>query len=105
MSGPSGEEELLGRLRGGDQEALAALFALHRERLRRMVSWRLDPRLNGRLDPSDVLQEVFLDAARRLPSYLEKPDLPAGVWVRVVARRRGLGVYPEDPRARGGRAG
>ena len=57
MSGPSAEEELLlKRLRGGDQEALAALFALHRDRLRRMVSWRLDPRLNGRLDPSDVLR-------------------------------------------------
>ena len=94
MSGPSADEELLlKRLRGGDQEALAALFALHRERLRRMVAWRLDPRLNGRLDPSDVLQEVFLDAAKRLPSYLEKPDLPAGLWLRLLTGRRLLELH------------
>ena len=65
MSGAEGEEEVLARLRSDGQAALAELFAGHRDRLRRMVAWRLDPRLNGRLDPSDVLQEVYLDAVRR----------------------------------------
>jgi hypothetical protein len=56
MSDPVSEDQLVQRLRGGDPEALAALFELHRARLRRMAAWRIDPRLNGRLDPSDVLQ-------------------------------------------------
>src|SRR4051794_24447197 len=93
MSGPASEDELLERLRGGDRDALAALFAFHRDRLRRMVAWRLDPRLNGRLDPSDVLQEVYLDAVRRLPSYLDNPGLPAGLWLRLLTGRRLLELH------------
>ena len=93
MTSPSGEDELLGRLRAGDREALAELFALQRDRLRRMVGWRLDPRLNGRLDPSDVLQEVYLDAARRLPAYLEKPTLPLSLWLRLLTGRRLLELH------------
>jgi RNA polymerase sigma-70 factor, ECF subfamily len=76
------------RLREGGPEALAELFARERGPLRRMVAWRLDPRLNGRLDPSDVLQEVYLDALRRLPDYLERPNLPAGLWLRLLTGRR-----------------
>ncbi len=53
-----------------------------------MVCWRLDPRLNGRLDPSDVLQEVYLDAARRLPDYLDQPALPVALWLRLLTGRR-----------------
>src|SRR5262245_40557421 len=100
MSGSDGEEGLLQRLGGGDPEALAGLFALHRDRLRRMVAWRIDPRLNGRLDPSDVLQEVYLDAARRLPGYLEKPTLPAGLWLRLLTGRRLLELHRQHLGAR-----
>ncbi len=100
MSDLAGEEEWLDRLRGGDGEALAGLFALHRARLRRMVGWRLDPRLNGRLDPSDVLQEVYLDAARRLPAYLEKPTMPPGLWLRLLTGRRLLELHRQHLGAR-----
>ena len=87
-------------MRGGDPRALAELFELHRDRLRRMVGWRLDPRLNGRLDPSDVLQEVYLDAARRLPAYLENPNLPAGLWLRLLTGRRLLELHRQHLGAR-----
>jgi RNA polymerase sigma-70 factor (ECF subfamily) len=83
----------LGQLRGGGPQALAELFARERGRLRRMVAWRLDPRLNGRLDPSDVLQEVYLDALRRLPVYLDRPNLPAGLWLRLLTGRRLLELH------------
>src|SRR5262245_47928849 len=88
---PDGEEEedLRRRLCAAGQAALAEVFAAQRGQLRRMVAWRLDPRLNGRLDPSDVLQEVYLDAVRRLPSYLEqRPGLPVGLWLRLLTGRR-----------------
>jgi RNA polymerase sigma-70 factor (ECF subfamily) len=100
MSGPSGEEELLARLRAGGQAALAELFADHRARLRRMVAWRLDPRLNGRLDPSDVLQEVYLDAVRRLDGYLDRPGLPVGLWLRLLTGRRLLELHRQHLGAR-----
>ncbi len=58
-------QELIQRLGEGDQNALAELFARYREQMRRMVKLRLDRRLQGRVDPSDVLQEAYLDVATR----------------------------------------
>jgi RNA polymerase sigma-70 factor (ECF subfamily) len=84
---------LLARLRGGDQDALAELFSGNREALRRMVSWRLDRRLARRIDPSDVLQEVYLDAARRVGDYLAKPAVPFGLWLRLLTGRRLLELH------------
>src|SRR6516162_4867765 len=62
-------QEQLQRLAAGDQQALAELFACYRDRLRRMVQLRLDRRLQGRVDASDVLQEAYLDAAQRAAEY------------------------------------
>ena len=58
--------EQVRRAAEGDRQAWADLLNAHRPRLRRMVALRLDRRLQGRLDPSDVIQEAYLDAARRL---------------------------------------
>jgi RNA polymerase sigma-70 factor (ECF subfamily) len=54
------------------------------DRLRRMVAVRLDPRLQGRFDPSDVLQDTYLDALGRLPEYLREPRLPFFLWIRYL---------------------
>ena len=72
----------------GDQRALGELLGRHRERLRRMVALRLDSRLRGRVDPSDVLQEACLDAARRLPEYRKNPTMPFFLWLRFLAGQR-----------------
>ena len=72
----------------GDQQALGKLLSRHRERLRRMVALRLDWRLRGRVDPSDVLQEACLDAARRLPEYRKNPTMPFFLWLRFLAGQR-----------------
>ena len=58
------------RLKREGQAALAELFGEHRDRLHRMVHVRLDRRVAGRVDPSDMLQEAFLDASRQLEGYL-----------------------------------
>jgi RNA polymerase sigma-70 factor, ECF subfamily len=78
----------LDRLRDGDGRALAELFERYRDRLRRMVEIRMDPRLRARLDASDVLQEAFLDVARDLPSYLADAKLPPLLWMRLHVGRR-----------------
>jgi RNA polymerase sigma-70 factor, ECF subfamily len=97
--------EVLRRAEGGDAEALEDLFRRHRPRLRRMVQLRLSPILRGRADPSDVIQESFLEAWRRLPDYLSNPTMPFFLWLRFLVRqqlfalhRRHVGVKARDPR-------
>lgn len=87
--------ELLARLRVGDQSALAELFARHRDRLRRMVELRIDPRLNGRVSPSDVLQEAYIDAVKRLKHYFDKPDESFFGWLRLIVGQRLADVHRE----------
>src|SRR6266404_4373340 len=71
-----------------DPAAVGQLFELHRERLRHMIRVRIDRRLQGRLDPSDVLQEVFLEFARALPAYTKSPEAPFYLWLRCIAGRK-----------------
>src|SRR5262245_35389529 len=88
MNDPSDNEVLLERARGGDCGALAELFERHRGRLERMVRLRLDRRLQGRLDPADVLQEAYLDVARRFKEYVADPTLPFFLWLRLLTGQR-----------------
>jgi RNA polymerase sigma-70 factor (ECF subfamily) len=80
--------ELVARLRAGDRAALGELFARHRDRLRRMVELRLDHRLAGRVSASDVLQEAYIDALKRVEHYFAKPDQPFFGWLRLVVGQR-----------------
>jgi RNA polymerase sigma-70 factor, ECF subfamily len=81
-------DELLCRAAAGSQEAIADLLQKHRPRLRLMVSVRLDPRLNARVDPSDVVQESLAEAARQLPAYLKDRPLPFYPWLRQLTWTR-----------------
>jgi len=83
----------LDALRRGDPQALAVLFSRHRERLRRMVEFRLDARLRGRVSTSDVLQEAYIDALKRLPHFQADPDVPFYIWVRTVTAQRLVDVH------------
>ena len=69
-------------LEEGGQHALAALFSTCSERLERIVSFRLDPRIRGRIDAADILQEAYLEASNRLASFLESADVSFFVWLR-----------------------
>lgn len=84
---PPDLQPLLDRLKGGDQEALAALFSTFRPQLRRMVELRLDPRLGPRASPSDVLQEAYVDALTRYPHYFKKPGASFYVWLRLIVNQ------------------
>ncbi len=86
-------DDLIQRASGGNQEALAEVFALYRDRLRQMVRLRLDRRLQGRLDASDVLQEAYLDFARRLPDYAREPTMPFYLWLRFLTGQRLIDLH------------
>jgi RNA polymerase sigma-70 factor (ECF subfamily) len=92
-SEPSDVRELERRVEAGDESALMELFMCQRDRLRRMVQLRLDRRLKGRIDPSDVLQEATIEIARRAREYLAKPALPPFLWLRMITGQKLLVLH------------
>ncbi len=86
------------------EAALGAVFARHQRPLERMIEFRLDERMRGRVDPEDVLQEAFIEASRRLKEYLVLPNVSFYVWLRQITyqtlltvQRRHFG-QKRDPR-------
>jgi RNA polymerase sigma-70 factor (ECF subfamily) len=77
----------------GDDASLGALLQRHEARLRRMMVFRMDARLQGRVDPSDVMQEVCLAAAKSLPDYLRQPGMPFFLWLRGIAGNKLLELH------------
>ncbi len=86
------EESLECDLRAGSEAAFAMLFELYRERLQRMVHFRIDPRLVGRIDAEDVLQETYLEAGKRLKAFRDdsKPFL---VWIRLITQQTMIDLH------------
>ncbi len=80
--------ELLDGVREGDDRAVNRLLDRHRRALRRLVELRLDRKIQHRVDVSDVVQEVLVEANRRLPQYLENPAMAFHLWVRQIAKDR-----------------
>lgn len=97
--------EVLQRAQGGDASALGGLLAGLRGPLVRMARVRIDPRMQGRLDASDVVQEACLEAHRRLDEYLQDPKVPFRLWMRLLTgqkilelERRHFGAQKRDAR-------
>lgn len=85
---PAETDRLLAAAQAGEPAAVDRLLEEHREGLRRVVAVRLDKRLSQRVDASDIVQDVMLEASRRLREYLAKPAMPFGLWLRHIARDR-----------------
>jgi RNA polymerase sigma-70 factor (ECF subfamily) len=96
---PPDTDELLGRTAQGDRAARDQLLARHRQRLCQAVAYRLDRRLAARVDPSDVVQEVLAEAARKLPDYLRERPLPFYPWLRQMALERLVTLHRRHVRA------
>lgn len=96
-------DQLVDRVVHGDREALAILFEEYRDRLRKIISFRLDPRLAGRVDAEDVLQEVYMNAQSRMAHVLRESTDGLFVWFRLLVNqtlvdvhRRHLGAQARD---------
>jgi RNA polymerase sigma-70 factor (ECF subfamily) len=79
-------DPLLEEARRGEAEAVERLLTAHREPLRRLIGLRLDPALAARVDASDIVQDVLLEAHRRLRDYLQNPTMPFHLWLRHIAK-------------------
>ncbi len=80
--------ELIAEAKAGDQSAVNLLMDRHRNSLNQLVRMRLDKNIQNRVGVSDVVQDVLVEANRRLPRYLESPVMPFHLWVRQIARDR-----------------
>lgn len=84
---------LLNRAKTGDESAIGDLLDLHRERLLKMIQTRLNPRIRKRVDASDVMQESYLEAVKRLPEYLNGPQAPFFLWLRQITGYKIIDVH------------
>ena len=92
--------EALESAQQGDHDALAVLFDRHRDRLERIVALRLDRRLQGRVDPADVVQETYVAVQRKFPGYAEAAKLPFFLWLRLETLQKLVDVHRFHLRAR-----
>ena len=95
--------ELLRQAGRGDEQLFSELLSKYRQRLHRIIEMRLDQRLRGRIDPSDVIQEAYLEASQRLGRYLDERKMPFFLWLRfltlqklTLAHRQHLGTKARD---------
>ena len=89
---------LMQRADQGDLSAAGELVNRHRGRLRRMVAYRLDPRLSARLDASDVVQDALAEAVIKLPEYFRQPPLPFYPWLRQIVWQRIVHLHAQHLR-------
>lgn len=99
------ESDELAQLRSGDPEQFAQVFSKHQDRLLKMIRFRLDRRLYGRVDATDVLQDVWLESSRRVGEFVASPTVPFFIWLRQIAwqtiidlHRRHLGAQKRSVR-------
>jgi RNA polymerase sigma-70 factor, ECF subfamily len=86
-------EALLQKVQNGDQAAFDALFQRHRAKLRQTIALRMDRRVAARVDASDVLQDAYLEAYKRLPKYLQQQGMPFYLWLSWIAREKVLALH------------
>ena len=97
------KKSLLARAADGDRDDWGSLLVRHAERLRHMLTLRIDPRLRSRIEPADVLQEAYIEASSRFNEYLSNPRMPFYLWLRflvgqklITLHRHHLGTEPVD---------
>jgi RNA polymerase sigma-70 factor (ECF subfamily) len=81
-------EQLLAAARSGDGNAVNQLLDRHRVAIRQMIDLRMDQMIKRRVDASDIVQEVLIEANRRLNDYLQNPVMPFHLWLRQMAKDR-----------------
>src|SRR5262245_17915767 len=89
---PLKTEQLLTQAGAGNGTAWGSLLTAEQERLIRMVAFRMDPRLRGRIDAADIVQEAFVEASAHREDYFRAPGVPLFLWLRGIVSNKLLEV-------------
>ena len=82
-------QEIVQALQAEGEDALARYFGQVAPRLKRIVKFRLDYRLGGRVSESDVIQETYVRAAKRMGRFIDNNDaMPFFVWLRLETNQK-----------------
>ena len=95
------EAQLASRIESGDTDALGEAFAAFRDRLLRMISLRLDPRLRGRIDPEDVVQDAWVGGRSRIEHFKTRGTMTLFVWVRRMVEQALIDLHRQHLGAQG----
>ena len=87
------DDKIVNKLITGGDAAVAELFSEFQPRLERMVEFRLDRRLRGRVDSLDIIQEAYIEIARRIGDYTSNPAVAFYVWVRQITWQTLVSVH------------
>jgi RNA polymerase sigma-70 factor (ECF subfamily) len=97
--------ELLRRACAGDEDARGRLLEAYRGYLTLLARAQLGRRLQGKVDPSDLVQEAFLEAHRDFRQFSGQTEAELLAWLRRVLAtsladqvRRYHGTQRRDPR-------
>jgi RNA polymerase sigma-70 factor (ECF subfamily) len=86
-------QQLIAQAADGDDEAANRLLQRHRPALRRLVAVRMDRAMSRRVDASDIVQDVLLEASGRMADYLRDPVMPFHLWLRQMAKDRMIDLH------------
>ncbi len=76
-----------------DQATWGELLRQQEVRLHRLVAFRLDARLRGRVDPADVVQDVFFEACQHRQAFVSTDDSSLYLWLRGIAANKLLELH------------
>lgn len=77
-------EQVLQLARQGNGQAIGQLLSLYRNYLRLLARLQINRRLQGKLDASDVVQEVFLKAHRGFEQFRGQSEAELLAWLRQL---------------------
>jgi len=97
--------ELIVMARGGTADALGRLLDRYANYLGLLARVRVGRRLQGKVDPADLVQETFLEAHRHFPVFRGQSEPEVAAWLRQIMAgvlsnqlRRYLGTQGRDVR-------
>ena len=89
MSSPrSDPEQLLGLACAGDDSARGKLFELYHGYLELLARLQIGRRLQGKVDPADLVQETFLQAQVHFPQFQGSNEAELVSWLRHILASR-----------------
>src|SRR5437867_7955369 len=93
-------EALLAGARQGRRDSLGSLLELYRSHLQILAGMQLTGRLRARVNPSDLVQDTFLQASRHFDDFCGESEQELLAWLRTILRRCLLRVVQRQVMAR-----